>query len=90
MRHDDMEPLENSSENLQTDLETDFDKHDDGIAARHLKTTTRREMRTKSGPCVTLQAWYVRANLNPSARSSAETSNSRGTESEDRARGGTE
>ena len=48
--NDDPESLENSSENSATYLETDFEKHDDGIGlstpSRLLKTTTRRETRT--------------------------------------------
>ena len=61
---DDLETLENSSEDSATDLETDFEKHDDGIGfsapAGLLKTTTRRELRTKSDLCVTLHAsWFI-------------------------------
>ena len=56
--NDDLKSLETSSENSAIDLETDFEKYDDGIGfsapARLLKTTTHREMRTKSDMCVTL------------------------------------
>ena len=62
--NDDLETSENSSEDSATDLETDFEKHDDWIGfsapAGLLKTTTRRELRTKSDLCMTLHAsWFI-------------------------------
>ena len=58
--NDCLETLENSSEDLATYLETDFEKHDNGTGfsapAGLLKTKLRRELRTKSDLCMTLHA----------------------------------